>query len=84
MGFKCDRCPKEFPANNRLRRHLRQVHKFTSIPEKYGRRSAGKFPCDLCHKAYVRKFQLQLHIDAVHLQKSSRSPPRLRISCFGT
>jgi len=46
-----------------LTTHINQIHK-----------SANKYPCEHCGKAFNKKCDLRLHIDRIHLQKRYKCP----------
>ena len=56
-----------FALSNKLKTHIREVHQKDQLEMK---------KCDMCDKAYVRKAELDVHIDTVHKQLKNYQCPQ--------
>jgi len=54
--FKCELCPKEFPAKSAMWNHVRHDH------EGVERKKPQTLQCDMCPKTFTASFQLKMHM----------------------
>ena len=61
-----------FALSNKLKTHIREVHQKDQLEMK---------KCDMCDKQYVRKAELDVHIDTVHKQLKNYQCPQCGKTC---
>ena len=64
--FKCPYCPKAFPKNFSINRHVREVHDNTDRKTIKHIREEGKVLCPICKADFTHTASLKKHIIRVH------------------
>ena len=77
VSFVCSYCGKQFAGNNFLRRHVKNKHPGSELPEcqRSGRKpkkaiappqASALFSCDICPRSFGSQRALKLHKKVVH------------------